>query len=325
MALVTMREAITQGLREELVRQPELVLLGQDIGAYGGTFGVYRGLFDEFGPDRVKDGPLCESATVGFGIGLAISGMRCVVELEFMDFSTVAMDQIVNQAAKLHYFMGGQLTVPLVIRTPIVSRMGMGPQHSQSLEAWFMHVPGLKIAIPSNAYDAKGLIKTALRDSNPVLFIENAKLYGTKGEVPDQEYLVPFGKANILRSGVDLSLVAISGTVPEAIAAAEEVARDGISVEVVDPRTLNPLDTETIAESLRKTGRMVITHDGYRTCGVAAEISQRMMEECFDYLNAPIMRVAGADVLVPSGPLHASVVPDQKQLVAAIRQSMSLS
>jgi pyruvate/2-oxoglutarate/acetoin dehydrogenase E1 component len=323
MALVTMREAITQGLREELVRQPELVLLGQDIGAYGGTFGVYRGLFDEFGPDRVKDGPLCESATVGFGIGLAISGMRCVVELEFMDFSTVAMDQIVNQAAKLHYFMGGQLTVPLVIRTPIVSRMGMGPQHSQSLEAWFMHVPGLKIAIPSNAYDAKGLIKTALRDSNPVLFIENAKLYGTKGEVPDQEYLVPFGKANILRSGVDLSLVAISGTVPEAIAAAEEVARDGISVEVVDPRTLNPLDTETIAESLRKTGRMVITHDGYRTCGVAAEISQRMMEECFDYLNAPIMRVAGADVLVPSGPLHASVVPDQKQLVAAIRQSMS--
>jgi pyruvate/2-oxoglutarate/acetoin dehydrogenase E1 component len=323
MALVTMREAITQGLREELVRQPELVLLGQDIGAYGGTFGVYRGLFDEFGPDRVKDGPLCESATVGFGIGLAISGMRCVVELEFMDFSTVAMDQIVNQAAKLHYFMGGQLTVPLVIRTPIVSRMGMGPQHSQSLEAWFMHVPGLKIAIPSNAYDAKGLIKTALRDSNPVLFIENAKLYGAKGEVPDKEYLVPFGKANILRSGVDLSLVAISGTVPEAIAAAEEVAKDGISVEVVDPRTLNPLDTETIAESLRKTGRMVITHDGYRTCGVAAEISQRMMEECFDYLNAPIMRVAGADVPVPSGPLHTSVVPDQKQLVAAIRQSMS--
>jgi pyruvate dehydrogenase E1 component beta subunit len=323
MALVTMREAITQGLREELVRQPELVLLGQDIGAYGGTFGVYRGLFDEFGPDRVKDGPLCESATVGFGIGLAISGMRCVVELEFMDFSTVAMDQIVNQAAKLHYFMGGQLTVPLVIRTPIVSRMGMGPQHSQSLESWFMHVPGLKIAIPSNAYDAKGLIKTALRDSNPVLFIENAKLYGAKGEVPDQEYLVPFGKAKILRSGVDLSLVAISGTVPEAMAAAEEVAKDGTSVEVVDPRTLNPFDTETIAESLRKTGRMVITHDGYRTCGVAAEISQRMMEECFDYLNAPIMRVAGADVLVPSGPLHASVVPDQKQLVAAIRQSMS--
>jgi acetoin:2,6-dichlorophenolindophenol oxidoreductase subunit beta len=319
-ALITMRDAINQALREEMAQQPELVLLGQDIGAYGGTFGVYRGLFEEFGPDRVRDGPLCESATVGFGIGLAISGMRCVVELEFMDFVTVAMDQIVNQAAKLHYFMGGQLTVPLVVRTPIVSRMGMGPQHSQSLEAWFMHVPGLKIAIPSGPYDAKGLLKTALRDANPVLFIENVKLYGRKGEVPEQDYLVPFGQASILKPGVDVSLVAISGTVPEALAAAEEVAQDGISVEVIDPRTLNPLDTATIAKSLRRSGRMLITHDGYRTCGVAAEISQRMMEECFDYLNAPITRVAGFDVQVPSGPLHSSVVPDQKVLVAAIRQ-----
>jgi pyruvate dehydrogenase E1 component beta subunit len=323
MAIVTVREAINQALREEMVQQPEMVLLGQDIGAYGGTFGVYRSLFEEFGPDRVRDGPLCESATVGFGIGLAISGIRCVVELEFMDFTTVAMDQIVNQAAKLHYFMGGQLTVPLVIRTPIASRMGMGPQHSQSLEAWFMHVPGLKIAIPSSPYDAKGLLKSALRDPNPVLFIENVKLYGSKGEVPEQEYLVSFGKASILKPGVDVSLVAISGTVPEALAAAEELAEGGISVEVVDPRTLNPLDTVTIAESLRKTGRMVITHDGYRTCGVAAEISQRMMEECFDYLNAPITRVAGLDVPVPSGPLHMSVVPNRKQLVAAIRQLMN--
>lgn len=323
MAVVTVREAINQALREEMMQQPEMVLLGQDIGAYGGTFGVYRGLFEEFGPDRVRDGPLCESATVGFGIGLAISGIRCVVELEFMDFTTVAMDQIVNQAAKLHYFMGGQLTVPLVIRTPIASRMGMGPQHSQSLEAWFMHVPGLKIAIPSSPYDAKGLLKSALRDPNPVLFIENVKLYGSKGEVPGQEYLVSFGKASILKSGVDVSLVAISGTVPEAMAAAEDLAEDGISVEVIDPRTLNPLDTATIADSLRKTGRMVITHDGYTTCGVAAEISQRMMEECFDYLNAPIARVAGLDVPVPSGPLHMSVVPNRKRLVAAIRHLMN--
>jgi len=323
MAVVTVREAINQALREEMVQQPEIVLLGQDIGAYGGTFGVYRGLFEQFGPDRVRDGPLCESATVGFGIGLAISGVRCVVELEFMDFTAVAMDQIVNQAAKLHYFMGGQLTVPLVIRTPIASRMGMGPQHSQSLEAWFMHVPGLKIAIPSSPYDAKGLLKTALRDSNPVLFIENVKLYGSKGEVPEQEYLVSFGKARILKSGVDVSLVAISGTVPEALAAAEELVEDGISVEVLDPRTLNPFDTATMTDSLRKTGRMIITHDGYRTCGVAAEISQRMMEECFDYLNAPIVRVSGLDVPVPSGPLHMSVVPNRKQLVAAIRELMN--
>src|SRR5215469_4998340 len=208
MRLITMSQAINEALREELRQQPNLVLLGQDIGAYGGTFGVYRGLFDEFGPDRVRDGPLCESSTVGFGIGLAITGMRCVVELEFMDFVTVAMDQIVNQAGKMHYFMGGQLTVPLVVRTPIVSRMGMGPQHSQSLEAWFMHVPGLKVAMPSNAYDAKGLLKTALHEYNPVVFLENVKLYGTKAEVPEQEYSIPFGQARVMRPGTDVTVVA---------------------------------------------------------------------------------------------------------------------
>lgn len=318
-----MREAINQALREEMRRQPNLILLGQDIGAYGGTFGVYKGLFEEFGPERVRDGPLCESATVGFGIGLVIHQMRCVVELEFMDFTAVAMDQIVNQAAKLHYFMGGQLTVPLVIRTPIVSRMGMGPQHSQSLEAWFMHVPGLKIAIPSNGYDAKGLLKTALRDENPILFIENVKLYGAKCEVPEGEYRVDFGKARVLKQGTDVTLVAISGTVPEALAAAEELGKQQISVEVIDPRTLQPFDETTLADSLRKTGRMVITHDAYRTCGIAAEITQRMMECAFDYLNAPIERVTGLDVPVPSGPLHSSVVPDRNRLVAAIQKMMN--
>jgi pyruvate dehydrogenase E1 component beta subunit len=314
-----MREAIGQALREEMTLQPDMVLLGQDIGAYGGTFGVYRGLFDEFGPERVRDGPLCESATVGFGIGLAISGMRCVVELEFMDFVTVAMDQIVNQAGKMHYFLGGQVTVPLIVRTPIVSRIGMGPQHSQSLEAWFMHVPGLKLAVPSNAYDAKGLMKTALRDNNPVVFLENVKLYGTKAEVPDEEYFVPFGQARVVREGRDVTMVAISGTIPEALLAAEEAEKDGISVEVIDPRTLCPLDEDTLVKSLRKTGRMIITHDAYRTCGVAAEISQRMMELAFDYLNAPIQRVTGLDVPVPSGPLHFSVVPDANKLLSAIR------
>ncbi len=323
MPTLSMREAINQALQEEMRRQPNLVLLGQDIGAYGGTFGVYKGLFEEFGPERVRDGPLCESATVGFGIGLAINQMRCVVELEFMDFTTVAMDQIVNQAAKLHYFMGGQLAVPLVIRTPIVSRMGMGPQHSQSLEAWFMHVPGLKIAVPSNGYDAKGLLKAALRDENPVLFIENVKLYGTKCEVPEEEYVIEFGKARVLKEGTDVTLVTISGTAPEALAAAEELEKQGISVEVIDPRTLNPFDENALAESLRKTGRMVITHDAYRTCGIAAEITQRMMECAFDYLNAPITRVTGLDVPVPSGPLHASVVPDRGKLISAIQQIMN--
>jgi len=314
-----MSQAINEALREGMRSQAELVLLGQDIGVYGGTFGVYRGLFDEFGAERVRDGPLCESATVGFGIGLAMMGMRSVVELEFMDFSTLALDQIVNQAAKMHYFFGGQVTVPMVIRTPIVSRIGMGPQHSQSLEAWFMHVPGLRIAIPSNAYDAKGLMATALREPNPVVFIENVKLYNTKAEVPEEAYEIAFGQARVLKEGTDATVVAISGTVPEALAAAEALAIEGISVEVVDPRTLAPFDTEGVAASLRKTRRMVITHDAYQTCGVAAEIAQRMMETAFDYLDAPIGRVTGLDVPVPSGPLHAAVVPDRARIAAAVR------
>ena len=323
MRSITMSQAINEALREELRNQPEMVLLGQDIGLYGGTFGVYRGLFEEFGAERVRDGPLCESATVGFAIGLAIMGMRSVVELEFMDFSMLALDQIVNQAAKMHYFYGGQITVPMVVRMPIVSRIGMGPQHSQSLEAWFMHVPGLRVVIPSNAYDAKGLMTTALEEPNPVVFIENVKLYNTKADVPEERYSIPFGKARILAEGRDVTLVAISGTVPEALGAAEDLSREGISVEVVDPRTLAPLDTEGLAASLRKTRRMVITHDAHQTCGVAAEISQRMMETAFDYLDAPISRVTGLDVPVPSGPLHLAVVPDRLRIAAAVRATLN--
>ena len=280
---------------------------------------MYKGLFEEFGTERVRDGPLCESATVGFGIGLAIMGMRSVVEIEFIDFSTLALDQIVNQAAKMHYFYGGQLTVPMVVRTPIVSRIGMGPQHSQSLEAWFMHIPGLRVVIPSNAYDAKGLMATALREPNPVIFIENVRLYSSKGDVPEERYAIPFGQSRVLAEGTDATIVAISGTVPEALAAGELLTREGISVEVVDPRTLAPFDTEGVAASLRKTGRMVITHDAYQTCGVAAEISQRMMEAAFDFLDAPITRVTGLDVPVPSGPLHLAVVPDRHKIAAAVR------
>lgn len=313
---LTMSQAINEALREEMRRQPNLVLLGQDIGAYGGTFGVYRGLYEEFGEERVRDGPLCESATVGFAIGAAIHGMRTVVELEFMDFVTVAMDQIVNQAAKMHYFFGGQLSIPLVIRTPIVSRMGMGSQHSQSLESWFVHVPGLKVAIPSNAYDAKGLLKTALRDWNPILFVENAKLYSSKREVPEEEYCIPFGQARVIREGKDLTIVAISGAVPEALTAADQLAEEGVSVELIDPRTIAPLDIATIVKSVQKTGRLIITHDAYRTGGVGAEIGQRVQEEAFDFLNAPITRVAGLDVPVPSGELRHRVVPNHRQLAA---------
>ena len=325
MRQITMSQAINEAIREEMRCQPDLILLGQDIGAYGGTFGVYRGMYEEFGKERVRDGPLCDSATVGFAIGAAINGMRTVVELEFMDFIPVAMDQIVNQAAKMHYFFGGQIKIPMVVRTPIASRMGMGSQHSQSLEAWMMHVPGLKVAIPSNAYDAKGLMKTALRDQNPVMFIENVRLYSSKGEVPEEEYLIPFGQSRIARKGEDLTIVGISGMVPEALAAADQMAQHGISAEVIDPRTLNPLDMQTIIESVRKTGRLMITHDACRTGGVGAEIGQRVMEEAFDYLNAPIMRVAGLDVPVPSGSLQSRVVPSREKLVQAALKMLGKS
>jgi acetoin:2,6-dichlorophenolindophenol oxidoreductase subunit beta len=317
---LTVAQAINEAIRDEMRRQPELVLLGQDIGAYGGTFGVYRGLYDEFGPERVRDGPLCESATVGFAIGLAIAGMRAIVEIEFMDFSTLALDQIVNQAAKMHYFYGGQVTVPLVVRMPIVSRVGMGPQHSQSLESWFMHVPGLMIAVPANARDAKGLMHAALRQPNPVVFIENVKLYQRSEPVPDEPYEVVFGQARTLREGADVTLVAISGTVPHALAAADAVAEDGLSVEVIDPRTLAPLDVGTIVASVRRTHRLLIAHDAHRTCGVAAEIAQRVSEEAFALLDAPVMRVTGLDVPVPSGALHKHVVPTHASLAQALRQ-----
>lgn len=316
---LTIAQAINEAIRDAMREQPELVLLGQDIGPYGGTFGVYRGLFEEFGPDRVRDGPLCESATVGFAIGLAITGIRAIVEVEFMDFSMLALDQIANQAAKMHYFFGGQVRVPLVVRMPIASRIGMGPQHSQSLESWFMHVPGLKIAIPSSAYDAKGLMHTALRDFNPVVFIENVKLYQRSDAVPEERYEVPFGQARTLREGKDVTLVAISGTVPHALAAADTVAADGLSVEVIDPRTLAPLDLETIVASVRRTRRLLVTHDAHRTCGVAAEIAQRVTEDAFDALTRPVMRVAGLDVPVPSGPLHEHVVPNRASLARALR------
>ena len=317
--VLTVAQAINEAIRAEMRDQPELILLGQDIGAYGGTFGVYRGLYEEFRPDRVRDGPLCESATVGFALGLALAGMRAIVEIEFMDFSMLALDQIVNQAAKMHYFYGGQVTVPLVVRTPIVSRIGMGPQHSQSLESWFMHIPGLKIAIPTSAYDAKGLMHAALRDRNPVIFIENVKLYQRSEPVPEEPYVIPFGHARVLREGAHVTLVAISGTVPHALAAADEVEQEGVTVEVIDPRTLAPLDLDTIVSSVRKTRRLLITHDAHRTCGVAAEIAQQVSEEAFQYLDAPVRRVTGLDAPIPSGPLHKHVVPTRDSLAEALR------
>jgi len=284
------------------------------------VFGVTRGLFDEFGGARVRDCPLNEASIVGFGIGLAIAGMRAVTELEFMDFATYAMDQITNQAAKLRYIWGGQVSVPLVVRMPIVAELGFGSQHSQSLEAWFMHVPGLKVAIPSTAYDAKGLLKSAVRDNNPVVFIENVKLYASRSAIPEEEYLIPFGQADVKRAGDGVTIVAISAMVHDALKAAETLAEAGISAEVIDPRTLAPLDAETIIASVEKTGRLIVAHKANKTGGVGAEIAQIVSERAFDALDAPVVRVAAKDVPIPaSAPLEAATFPGADEIVAAAR------
>ena len=318
-----MAEAINEAIRGEMRRNPEIVLLGQDIGAYGGTFGVYKGLFDEFGPERVRDGPLCEAATTGFGIGLALAGHPTIVEIEFIDFITLASDAIVNQAAKMRYFFGGQVRVPLVVRTPIVNRLGLGAQHSQSLEAWLMHVPGLRVIIPSNGADAKGLMLTALRDCNPTVFIEHVRLYATRGPVPQEDDPIPLGQLRVARGGSDVTIVTYSGMVKPCLdAAAKLAAADGIECEVLDLRTLSPLDREGICESVRRTGRAIVAHEAVRTGGAGAEIAQSIVEGAFDYLQAPIVRVASKDLPIPTGVLQDIVFPNSADVEAAVREVM---
>jgi pyruvate dehydrogenase E1 component beta subunit len=319
---LTMSEAINRALDEALSSGEPVIHLGQDIGPHGGTFGVTRGLWEKFGDEVIRDGPLSESSTVGFGIGLAISGVRAVVEIEFLDFIGVAMDQIFNQAAKLHYFTGGKLSVPLVVRAPITARMGMGPQHSQSLEAWLMHIPGLKVAMPSNAADAYGLMRTALRDDNPVFFVENSRLYGRRGRI-DPGVDIPFGSARIARSGSDVTVVALSAMVDEALEAGDRLAEQGIEAEIIDPRTIAPLDYDTIFDSVRKTMRLVVTHDAHKTGGVGAELAARCAEEVFDHLDAPIERVCGLDVPIPCAPnAIAAVYPNADQVIAAAKRTL---
>jgi pyruvate/2-oxoglutarate/acetoin dehydrogenase E1 component len=317
---LTMSEAINRALAEALERDEPMVLLGQDIGPYGGTFGVTRGLWERFGDEIVRDGPLCESATVGFGIGLAVSGVRSVVEIEFFDFVGVAMDQIFNQAAKLHYFTGGKLSVPLVIRVPIVARLGMGPQHSQSLESWFAHIPGLKVAMPSNAADAYGLLRSALLDRNPVLFVENVRLYGRRAKVDVGAAPIEFGRARVVREGTDATVVALSGMVDETLAAVRVLEERGVSVEVIDPRTIAPLDLDSILASLRKTGRLAVAHDAHKTCGFGAEIAALCMERGFDSLDAPVERIAALDVPIPCGPVLSEVYPSAESVIAAVER-----
>ncbi|PWH18434.1 MAG: alpha-ketoacid dehydrogenase subunit beta [Ardenticatenia bacterium] len=317
---ITIVEALREALAEEMSRDPTVFLMGEDIGRANGVFNVTAGLQDEFGKERVIDTPISEAGFTGMGIGAALTGMRPVVEILFCDFMTLAMDQIVNQAAKLYYMTGGQAKVPLVVRTLMGAGRGAAAQHSQSLHVWVAHIPGLKVVMPSTPYDAKGLLKSAIRDDNPVIFFEDKMSYQVKGLVPVGEYTIPLGVADVKRVGTDVTFVATSSMVQVALAAAEVLEQEGISAEVVDPRTLKPLDKETILESVKKTGRAVVIDEGHLSYGVTAEIAAIIADEAFDYLDAPVKRLGAMDVPVPMAPvLEQATVPNVEQLVATTR------
>jgi pyruvate/2-oxoglutarate/acetoin dehydrogenase E1 component len=313
-------QAVNEALAEEMQRDPAVFIMGEDVGVYGGAYAVTRGLLEKFGPERVRDTAISEAAIVGAGLGAAVTGMRPVVEIMYVDFMGIAMDQLNNQVAKIRYMFGGKVRVPLVIRTEGGAGRTLGAHHSQSLEAWFTHIPGIKVVMPSTPYDAKGLLKAAVREDNPVVFIEHKMLYNTKGRVPEEEYLLPIGKADVKREGTDVTVVAYSRMALLAVDAARELADEGISVEVVDPRTLAPLDIDTIAGSVRKTHRAVIVHEACRTGGFGAEIGMRIMETAFDSLDAPIVRVCGADVPMPKAPnLEKLAIPSKEAIMDAVR------
>jgi pyruvate dehydrogenase E1 component beta subunit len=321
MTEMTYRDALKAGIREEMLRDERVFLLGEDIALnWGGAFKVTKGLAEEFGEVRVRDTPISENTIVGAAVGAAITGMIPIAEIMFGDLIALAMDQVCNQAAKMRYMFGGQTSVPLVLRTPFGGGKNIASHHSQSLEAWFMHTPGLKIAVPAFASDAKGLIKTAIRDPNPVLFAEHKLVYDKKEEVPDEEYLIPFGQARIRREGTDVTLWGTFFMLHKALEVADELAKEGISVEVIDPRTLVPLDTKTLIESVKKTGRLVLVTEETKTGATTAEVAAIVQEEAFDWLDAPIRRVNAPDTPVPfSPPLENYFIPDNKRIAQAIR------
>lgn len=313
------REALNQALHEEMARDPMVCVLGEDVGCYGGPFQVTRGLFEKYGEKRVRDTPISEEGFSGIAVGAAMTGLRPVAEILYIDFSTLAMDQIVNQAAKAHYMFGGKARVPMVVRTQGGGGRGNAAQHSQSLEMWYVHTPGLIVIQPSTPYDAKGLLKSAIRDDNPVIFIEHKLLYNTTGPVPDEEYLIPIGVADVKRPGDDVTIVATSRMVLFALKAAEELAQQGIEAEVIDPRTLKPLDMNTIVRSVEKTGRLVVVNEGHLTGGFTAEVAARVQREAFDWLDAPIMQVATEDVPLPyNGRLELEAIPNQQDIINAV-------
>jgi pyruvate dehydrogenase E1 component beta subunit len=322
MALITIREALNQALREELLRDENVFLMGEEVAAYEGAYKVTKGLLEQFGDKRVIDTPITELGFAGLGVGAAMAGLRPVIEFMTFNFSILATDQIINSAAKMLYMSGGQFKIPMVFRGPGGSAFQVSSQHSQALESWFSYFPGLKVVMPSTAADAKGLLKSAIRDDDPVIFIEQERMYGSKGEVPDEpDFTIPLGVADVKREGKDATIVARSLMVPAALKAAEVLETQGVSAEVVDPRTIRPLDIDTIVESVRKTNRVVIAEESHPFCGVAAEISQQIQERAFDYLDAPVRRVSGADVPMPYAKnLENLAVPTADQIIAAVRE-----
>ena len=319
---LTYLEAVREALTQEMRRDPTVFLLGEDIGVYGGAFGATTGMLEEFGPERVRDTPISEAAIAGAATGAALMGMRPIMEIMFMDFLTISMNQLVNQAAKMRFMFGGKASIPLVCRAPAGSGTGAAAQHSQSLEAWFVHTPGIKVVAPATPADVKGLLVASIRDNNPVIFMEHKLLYRTKGPVSEDLYTIPLAEADIKREGRDLTILAYSIMVPRALEAAERLAAEGLEIEVVDPRTLKPLDIETIVGSVSKTGRVLIVHEAPITGGVGAELAATIADsEAFDYLDAPIRRLAGRNVPIPyNRTLEAAAVPQVEDIVSAARE-----
>jgi acetoin:2,6-dichlorophenolindophenol oxidoreductase subunit beta len=320
---LTYRQAVAEALAEEMRRDPNVFLMGEDVGKHGGAFAASKGLFDEFGADRIRDTPISESVIVGAGVGAALVGMRPVVEIMYMDFLSMAMDSVVNQAAKVKYMFGGHAVVPLTIRTAFGAGRGNAAQHSQSLETWFTLIPGLKVVMPATPYDAKGLLKAAIRDDNPVIVIENKLLYGESGPVPQEDYIVPIGKAAVRRTGKDVTVIATSRMCLMAQQAISDLEQAGIDVEFIDPRTIKPLDMETIAASIKKTHHAVVVSESHRTGGFTNELSARIMDDCFYDLDAPVQRVAAEDVPIPyNRTLELEVIPAAKDIISAVKYVM---
>ena len=313
------RDALRAALAEEMRRDPRVFVIGEEVGRYGGAYAVTKGLYDEFGAERLVDTPISEASVVGLGVGAAIAGLRPVVELMYVDFVGLAMDQISNQMAKWSYMSGGKVTVPMVLRTQGGTGRSAGAQHSQSLETWLAHVPGLRVVMPSNPADAKGLLKTAIRSDDPVVFIEHKALYAVKGEVPDGELLIPFGQAAVVRPGTGVTIISYSRMVSVAAEAAGALAKDGVDAEVIDLRTLNPLDMDAILTSVKKTRHAIVLNEAHRTAGFCSELASRITEEAFDILAAPVVRIAAKDVPVPATLLEKLSIPTVEEVVTAAK------